>query len=282
MSFYRNSDYNQIRFGPQITPTVKLLLMINTAIFLIQSIAHSKFFHSNAIENIFALHIPVNLLFLFQVITYSFLHAGFLHILFNMLTLWMFGSQIEEHWGKRNFIVLYLFSCFLGGSISALHHATALPPGYSISVVGASGGVYGLLLAYAFLWPNREIIFMIFPMKVKYVVMILMAIIFFSQLDQRGGWGQIDHFCHLGGAIAGILFFFGRTRYGINFEGRLSPSYLIQKWKMKKYQEEMYKRQNARDRVDDILDKISKHGMKSLTRKEKQYLKEASNYYEEN
>ncbi|MEM7183221.1 MAG: rhomboid family intramembrane serine protease [Spirochaetota bacterium] len=264
--------YNrQISFGPSITPTVKMLIITNVIVFGLQ--LFFNYILKMPIDSYFALNTnSVNLLYIYQLFTYSFLHANFVHILFNMLSLWMFGSEIEALWGKRNFIALYLFSGLLGGLVSWSLH-TAL--GETVSVVGASGGIYGLLLTYAFLWPNREIIFLIFPIKMKYFVLILLAMIAFAS------GGRVDHYCHAGGALAGVLFFFARKNYSLDFNGKLSPSYLIQKWKMKKYQEEMYKRQNAKDRVDEILEKISKKGMKSLTRKEKQFLKEASHYYED-
>jgi len=144
-----------------------------------------------------------------QLVTYLFLHSlqSFWHILFNMLTLWMFGTPVEQTWGTRRFLQYY-FLCGIGAGICVVvvnllfgnpHQAT----------LGASGAIYGLLLAYGMLFPNQEVLFaFLFPMKAKYMVMIFGAIAFMSSLQ---GGGTISNLAHLGGMIFGFVYI--RTQF---------------------------------------------------------------------
>jgi len=266
------SNYGyQTRFGPELTPLVRNLIIINVAIFLLQFIS-GTLLQRSFLEAIFALNPEkVSDFWIWQLLTYSFLHADFFHILFNMFSLWMFGSELESTWGSDIFLKAYLFAASLGGVLTYLAHFW-WPQGI---VLGASGGIYGLLVAFAMIWPNREILFMaIFPLKAKYFVLIIMLMLAFS-----GGGGHIAHFAHAGGALGGYLFvrYFEFFRNFGNWNFSISRS--IQRRKMRKYQEEMDMRVNAKTRVDELLDKISKQGMNSLTRKEKKFLNEASTKY---
>jgi membrane associated rhomboid family serine protease len=134
-----------------------------------------------------------------QFITYMFLHGGFAHIFFNLFALWMFGQSIENLWGTRRFVTYY----FLTGIGAALIHI--LVTGANVPMVGASGAVYGILLAFAMMFPNRPIflIFLPIPIKAKYFVIIFGALELFSGVTslQTG----IAHFAHLGGMIVGFI-----------------------------------------------------------------------------
>lgn len=134
-----------------------------------------------------------------QFITYMFLHGGLAHIFFNLFALWMFGQSIENLWGTRRFVIYY----FLTGIGAALIHI--LVTGATVPMVGASGAVYGILLAFAMMFPNR-LIFLIFlpvPIKAKYFVLIFGALELFSGVTslQTG----IAHFAHLGGMVVGFI-----------------------------------------------------------------------------
>jgi membrane associated rhomboid family serine protease len=264
-----NSRNYEMRLGPTWTPAVKFLIISNSVIFILQTITH-LFLNAKILEGIFALNSNmVNHFYVFQLISYSFLHGDFFHILFNMLNLWFFGCEIEELWGKKNFFILYFLSVFMGGFLTWVVHNLGSSQGV---VLGASGGVFGVMVTFALLWPNREALFMgIFPVKMKYIILILMIMSIFY------GGAHIAHMAHIGGIIGGIAFFFAKTKYKFDFN--FSISRYLQKQKMKRYQEEMYRRQNAKETVDEILDKISRKGMKSLSRKEKQFLKDASTKY---
>ncbi|MDZ4727839.1 MAG: rhomboid family intramembrane serine protease [Leptospira sp.] len=267
----RNPGY-QLRFGPELTPTVRILLFTNGIIFLIQYVSH-LILKTNAIEAFFALN-PSAVMqgFVWQLVTYSFLHGDFMHLLMNMLTLWMFGSEVEAHYGNRPFLKFYFFCAFMGGAVTLLASLLGFPQGI---VLGASGATFGLLAAYAFLWPNREIIFMlIFPLKAKFFVMILMLMIVFSQ------GGHIAHMAHLGGIIGAFIL----IKLYHNWQSSSKPtgwslSRYLQKRRFQRYQVEMNSRENAKKRVDELLEKISKDGMNSLSRSEKKFLNEASQKY---
>jgi membrane associated rhomboid family serine protease len=147
---------------------------------------------------------------LWQPLTYMFLHAGFSHILFNMLGLWLFGVELERMWGTK-FFAKYYVVCGAGAAATTM--LLSLLPGsiglqlFNSLTIGASGAVYGILLAYALYFPNRPIyIYMIFPIPAKYFVMIMGGI---SLLSSIGGGGGIAHTTHLGGLIVGYLYLKG-------------------------------------------------------------------------
>lgn len=160
----------------------------------------------------------------------------------------------------------------MGGFFPWILHNVGFHQG---TIIGASGGIYGLLIAFALIWPNQELLFMgFFPLKAKYMVVILMLIIAFS-----GSGSNIAHMAHLGGAIGGAIYFFYYNKLKSKIPAYLSLSRYLQKRKMKKWQEEMNRKIHVREEVDQLLDKISKSGMNSLSRKEKKFLKEASSKY---
>ena len=136
-----------------------------------------------------------------QIVTYMFLHGGFMHILFNMLALWMVGSQLEGEWGTREFAKYYFFTGIGAGITTAL-----IFPNQFFPTVGASGAIYGLLLAYGVSYPNRPILlYFLFPIPAKFFVIIFGVIeLFMGFTGTRSG---IAHFAHLGGILFGLLYF---------------------------------------------------------------------------
>ena len=134
--------------------------------------------------------------YVWQLVTYLFLHGGFFHVLFNMLALWFFGKDLEDIWGTRRFLQFYFF-CGIGAGIFVVlgNYLFADP---RIPTIGASGAIYGVLLVCAVMWPDRIIIFYIFPIKLKYFVMILGAIAFFSVRDLNSGVSDIAHLSGMG------------------------------------------------------------------------------------
>ncbi len=135
-----------------------------------------------------------------QLVTYGFLHGNFTHILFNMFALWMFGVQLENAWGSRRFAIFY-FVCVVGAGLIQL--STSVGEGYY--TVGASGGVYGILLAFGMMFPNNEIflLFLPFPIKAKWFVLGLGVFALFSGLT--GAASGTAHFAHLGGMVFGFI-----------------------------------------------------------------------------
>jgi len=190
--------------GAGVTPAVKLLLIVNVAVFLIVNVAVIALdpFLESRIFMRFGL-VPSliwNNLYLWQLFTYQFLHGGLFHILFNMLALWMFGCNLERRWGSKFFLKYYFVAVVGGGILNTL-----LVPGQSAPSIGASAGIYGILLAYGLIYPNQIVYFyFLFPIKMKYFVWIIGGIAFYSSLT--AGQSGIAHLAHLGGMLFGYLY----------------------------------------------------------------------------
>ena len=193
-----------------ITPTVKQLLIINILMFV------GTIFVPQA-KNILALFYFENPMFKFwQPITHMFLHHGFMHLFFNMFALYSFGSTLEHFWGGKKFLYFYI-ACGLGAAFlyTAVNYYDFNFVGnlqvFNSVAVGASGAVYGLLVAFAFMFPNAELALMFIPVpiKAKYFVPGIVALDLFlgfkgDSIFGSGGTG-IAHFAHVGGAAVGYL-----------------------------------------------------------------------------
>lgn len=199
-----------VSFGPgPITPAVKLLLIANVGIFLLTLVA------PRLVIGVFGLT-PADVVEqarVWQPVTYLFVHSAtsFGHILFNMLAVWMFGVELERRWGTPFFLKFY-FVCGVGAALCTM--AVSLLPFeatarlYYTTTIGASGAVYGLLMAWALIFPHREILFMfIFPLKARVFVLIVGAIAFLSALNASGG--PVASIAHLGGLLAGWFYLQG-------------------------------------------------------------------------
>ena len=189
--------------GAGFTRAVKILVIINAIVFVLQ------IFDSMAGGNMFVGSFGLRPaavtqgFFLWQLVTYIFLHGGFFHILFNMFALWMFGSELERLWGTREF-VRFFFVCGIGAGVSTV----IASPSSGIPTIGASGAIYGILLAYGLLFPDRLIyIYGIIPLQAKYFVMLIGGIAFLSSLGASGG--GIAHIAHLGGMVFGYIYLRG-------------------------------------------------------------------------
>jgi membrane associated rhomboid family serine protease len=150
---------------------------------------------------------PEHVLWVWQLGTYMFLHGGIFHIVFNMLALWMFGAELERTWGTRYFLKFYLVTGIGAGALTVLF--SLLPFGFArqlqyANVIGASGAIYGLLLAYAMYFPDRPIyMYFVFPIPAKIFVAIMGAIAFLSSMSDTGG---VANATHLGGLLIAYLF----------------------------------------------------------------------------
>jgi membrane associated rhomboid family serine protease len=192
-----------------VTPAVKLILILNVGMFLLTLMAPSM------VVGLLGLTpaAVIEQARVWQLATYLFVHSpsSFGHILFNMLAVWMFGVELERRWGTP-FFVKYYFVCGMGAAfctmIAAFLPFDATTRLYDTTTIGASGAVYGLLMAWALIFPHREILFMfIFPLKARVFVLIVGAIAFFSALNASGG--PVASIAHLGGLLAGWLFLQG-------------------------------------------------------------------------
>ena len=192
MTYYRY----RFSFGYGLTPIIKNLMIIMGAVFVLQMLV------SGWIDLYFGL-VPILVwkkYFLWQLLTYMFLHGGFSHILFNLLALWMFGGELENYWGSKRFLFYFLF-CGIGAGICTV----VFTPYQFIPVIGASGAIYGLLLAFGWLFPNRLIyIYFLFPIPAKYFVIIFGLIELFASME--GTRGGVAHLTHLGGLLFGLLY----------------------------------------------------------------------------
>ena len=200
MSYYRTQYSPQVGLGGRITPGVKALIIANVSVFVLQILV-GQFGGRTDMEQIFGLT-PGRVIhdrYLWKLVTYMFLHStGWLsHLLLNMLMLWMFGTEVERVWGTREF-VKYYFLCGIGAAVTT---CLIFPEG---TTIGASGAIFGVMLAYGLMFPNRQILFwFIFPMRAISFVVLCTGIELFSLLSLQDG---VAHFAHLGGMLFGFLY----------------------------------------------------------------------------
>ncbi|PYT11877.1 MAG: DUF1751 domain-containing protein [Acidobacteria bacterium] len=181
---------------------IKWLLIVNVAIFLLQYFGRGT--RVDEFLSYFALYpaAVVKLFFVWQLATYMFLHGGIWHLLWNMLALWMFGSELEQVWGMRRFLRFYFFCGVGAGVCVVLANYLFGDPG--VATIGSSGAIYGILLVSAVLWPDRIILFsFLFPIKMKYFVMIVGAIAFLGTFNVHSGVSDV---AHLSGMLFGYIF----------------------------------------------------------------------------
>src|SRR5579863_3985791 len=181
---------------PTLPPATRALILINVAVFLLQQLA------GDVITQLFALW-PLGGGFRpWQLITYAFLHGGVLHIFFNMFALYMFGSALESYWGGRRLVLFYLV-CVLTAALTQL--AVQYPSGAEEEVIGASGGVFGVLLAFAWYFPRQRIFVIPIPIPIPawlFVTAYGLLELFFGVSGIEPG---VAHFAHLGGLAGGAL-----------------------------------------------------------------------------
>ncbi len=265
MSFRTRSFYYDFGSGMQFRGVVRSLIAINVAVFVIIHIFRNISWHA-----LFGL-VPVlvfSRLMIWQLITYLFVHFGLWHLVLNMLMLWMFGSVIENRWGSKRFLYYYLFTGIGAGLCSIIFAYNSGTP-----VVGASGAIFGLLVAYAMMFPDSVILlFFIFPMKMRYAAMVLAGINLLGALSNPGG--GIAYIAHLGGGLFGYLYLKNeKIRLILS---RYSLLHIKDSLKTKQAQKKRIKDEYTDEQIDRILDKISAQGMESLTEKEKNILIEKS------
>ena len=182
---------------------VKWLLIVNTVIFVIWYLGgptvQSWMSPLMLVPRLVVYSFPW---YLYQLFTYMFLHGGIGHLLFNMLALWMFGLPLEQTWGTRRFLKYY-FLCGIGAGICDTAVNALL--GHNTSTIGASGAIYGLLLAFGVLFPDTQVLmYFLFPIKAKYLVMIYGGVELLSALGS--GNSGISNIAHLGGMLFGLLY----------------------------------------------------------------------------
>jgi membrane associated rhomboid family serine protease len=212
MRRYSSPYASSFSFGPgPISTALKALIGVNVLMFVVQvalPITTELFgLHPAWVVHARSTIAPEHSLWVWQVATYMFLHGGIFHIVFNMLALWMFGAELERMWGTRYFLKFYLATGIGAGVLTVLF--SLLPLGFArqlqyANVIGASGAIYGLLLAYALYFPDRPIyMYFVFPIPAKIFVAIMGGIAFLSSMSEAGG---VANATHLGGLLVGYVF----------------------------------------------------------------------------
>lgn len=287
-------------------PVIKNLLIINGVVFFVQLLMDNltfdglpawyilnKWFALNPISGHDAAGRPFNFQ-VWQLITYQFMHGGFSHILFNMFALWMFGSSIEDIFGSKKFLIFYLLA---GVSAGLLHLFVSPLLGSGAAVtIGASGAVFGVLIAYAMFFPDNLIfLYFLIPVKAKYLIGFLVVIEFLAVDSASSG---VAHLAHLGGALFGFLYImFDKNSY-VALKSMFKKSAYYKPDSNKNIFSNPFGKssRNSRDvedanfydinkkndddvsqaEIDAILDKISQSGYQNLTEHEKKILFQAS------
>lgn len=267
-------------FGMGLTPWVQRLLVANTLIFLVT-------YANPAVANSMAFVPQLILVRPWTLLTYMFVHGGFMHLLFNMLGLFFFGPPLESRWGSKQFLKFYFISGMGGALLSFLFASSA--------IIGASAAVYGVMLAFAMNWPDTPIyIWGIFPIPAKILVGLLTVFSLFSAFGGQGRYDGVAHFAHLGGLVAAFLY--------IKWEAYRGPKGMRQFKKMMtkrrltvvpggesrsdvpagSIKDEAPTDPALLDQLDRVLDKISTDGMASLTPAERKLLDDVSRKYRQN
>jgi len=190
-----------------LPPATRAIIVANAVVFLLQQVA------GNIMVQLFALWpLGIPLFKPWQLLTYAFLHGGFAHIFFNMFALFMFGRPLELYWGSRRFMVFYL-ACVLAAAATQLSVQTLSNTGEP--VIGASGGVFGLLLAFAWFFPRQRLILLFPPIPMRAWLFVTLYGVLELFLGVTGREGSVAHFAHLGGMLGGalmILYWRSRSR----------------------------------------------------------------------
>jgi len=198
--------YRRSFISDYFPPGLKWLLISNTAIFVLQYLFPRSL--GGMMTTLFSLYLAgvVRGLYVWQIFTYMFLHGGIGHLLFNMLTLWFFAAQLERDWGTKRFLKYY-FYCGIAAGICVLLVNWAVGD-WATPTIGASGAIYGVLVAFAVLYPNQTVLmYFLFPIKAKYMVMIFIGIELLVTFGPNTGVSTI---AHLGGAAFGYIYLKGR------------------------------------------------------------------------
>ena len=257
MRFQFQSDPGQFSYKPALfTDAIKILVSINFGIFLLQTIARTE----GMFFPLFGL-VPKMVwseFMLWQPFTYLFFHGSIWHVLINMFVLWMFGSELERLWGKEHFLKFYFVTGVGAGLVTMIIGLNSMTP-----IVGASGAVYGVLLAYGLTYPNRTVyLYGIIPIKSLWFVIGIGVIAFMSSFDNVS---QISHLTHLSGMVIGYLMLKRPVRFNDLW-------FTIRKrtleYKIKHEEKKVSQHQAIEREIDGILDKINREGFDSLTNEE--------------
>ena len=271
MKYRLQFNPGEAAYKPQIfTEAIKILISINFVIYVLQSLAGKEdiFFRLfGLVPNVF-----ISELMLWQPFTYMFFHApyyssvGISHILLNMLGLWVFGRELEQAWGKSKFLKYYFLTGIGSGLITYLFQINSDNP-----VIGASGAVYGILLAYGISFPNRMLyIWGLIPVRSIWLVVIMGSIAFFGLLGRADG---ISHVTHISGMFIGYILLKKKWQLAdIIFAMRKKTV----EFQVQRKEDRALKKKSINRDIDMILEKIKEVGFSGLSNEEQSKLYEAS------
>jgi len=278
-----------------LTKPLRFLLLVNAAIFLM------AFFGKNYPLNLpgvgygslreyivyFGAFFPTSPLEVWRYVTYMFVHVDFMHFFFNMLMLWMFGSEVADWMGTRHFVSMYFFC----GIFAALFSFGMCLLGLTNNpIIGASGALMGIFVAYYKFFPERMLLmFFIIPMKIKHAIWVMIFLdIFFA-----GSGDMIAHFAHLGGVVAGFIYMaIYQNGSNVLYNSPLSGLFRLFSRNPEKYNRASSSRSyrsseepevlegevfyvDEQKRMDDILRKVEREGIQSLSESEREFLLKA-------
>ena len=261
MKYQFQSNPGQLSYKPSLfTDAIKILISVNFTVFILQSISSSEIiFFSN-----FGLvpKLVWSQLKIWQPFTYMFFHGDIWHVLINMFVLWMFGSELERVWGKKNFLRFYFITGVGSGLGTMLFGLQS-----TIPIVGASGAIYGVLLAYGVMFPNRTVyLYGIIPIKSIWFVIGIGVIAFFSSFNNVT---NISHLTHLFGMIIGYLY----LKRPVHFRSLwFSVFKKVLEYRIQNQEEKISRSVEIERDLNSILDKINREGFKSLTQEEEERL----------
>jgi membrane associated rhomboid family serine protease len=240
---YYRRQATTISFGGPLTPGVKYIILATLGVFVLQLVFPR-------ITEWFALYPPAVFpgLQIWRLVTWLFVHGGIMHILFNMLFLFMFGCQLERAWGTRFFVRFY-FICGIGAGLFAF---LPIPAFYGAHHIGASGAIYSILMAYGMFFPRNVIYFMLmFPIEARYFVIILGFFAFYGSL--QGAGSGVSHIAHLGGLVVGYVYLrrAGARRRGGRGDWMDSFRQGYRKWRMKRLRKKFERYYEERTGGDD-------------------------------
>ena len=261
---------------PRAGRVVKRLLLINFVVFILQALSQgTKGGQVGPVDQ--ALAITVDTWWqIWRYVTFQFLHGGIWHLGLNMLGLYMLGTPLEQQWGPRRFLLFYL-SCGVVAGVAYVVMGMLLGPSYlppGMPLVGASGGVYAIVLACAVLFPQFRLIMVLFPVPIRAAAALIFGIMIFGLLqslanDQITGqfWSDV---AHLGGAVAGAVWIWVLPQLGV----RLASARV--KSSQGAWQRKVHREVEEEKTIDEILRKIHDQGINSLTKQEKKKLADAT------
>ena len=265
MKYQFQSNPGEFSYKPTLfTNAIKVLVSVNFGIFVLQTLSNAE----GLFFPLFGLvpRMVWSELMIWQPFTYLFFHGGIWHVLINMFVLWMFGSELERLWGKSHFLKFYFVTGVGSGLLTMLFSLQSITP-----IVGASGAVYGVLLAYGLTYPNRQIyLYGIIPIKSIWFVIGIGMIAFMSSFNNIS---QVSHITHLSGMLIGYLM----LKRPVEWRSLLfSIRKRTLEYRVVQEEKKATHRQKIEQDIDIILDKINREGFDSLSDKEQDSLYKGS------